>query len=730
MTTSQIADYLENGYWDDVSDPLFTIASPHHWSTAKSTISYDANALGSNAEALVDQAFDRWGDIMDMDFQSVRGTADIELQNGNLPNGGGVATASYPGNQPLVASSNPQVIESAEITLDNNLIGPNTSDTSRAFTTVIHEIGHALGLGHAGPYNAGSDNLANGGNFSDARFSDDSDQKTVMSYFTQAQNPNTSADQASPITPQIADIAAIESIYGLDSSTRDLDTTYGYGASRSADFSDPSSWNGNNASFTIYDAGGEDTIDASSAASDQTIDLRPGEFSNFGDAGDVGNAGTLQRNVTIANGVDIENATGGEGDDTLTGNSLENELFGREGDDTMLGRGGDDTLRFGSSFRSTLSSDTDVDDTINGGSGTDALSFEDSSSYDFSDATIRSIEEIDLGRGVDPRITLESDQLERGGTDLSELTFEHANRGALHVDVTGNQVDLSDLSFSNPSPGYAWTGSKEFATVDGTGADETMVGTELDDTIMTDGGQDVVRAGNGNDLVKSDGDDTLQGGRGYDTADFSNASFSGASIDLSAGQIYHDGWMNTVSLAPSIGNPKIETLESFEGVTDSAGGNTIRGDDGYNRLDGNGGADELHAGGGVDELTGGGGADEFVFEPEAGPDNTITDFEDGDDVLDLTAFDFEGFSEVMNNTSTVNDGIEVTLNTRTEERFTPNDGIGPDYTRETVRVHDEVNLAGIGMADFDAGDVKLDEDSIGEFVTPTTNTDFGSDLFG
>lgn len=74
---------------------------------------------------------------------------------------------------------------------------------------------------------------------------------------------------------------------------------------------------------------------------------------------------------TIANGVVIENATGGSGDDALMGNEADNVLKGNSGDDTLLGRGGDDQLR-GDSGKDDLRGG-EGDDTLNGGPGDDVL---------------------------------------------------------------------------------------------------------------------------------------------------------------------------------------------------------------------------------------------------------------------------------------------------------------------------------------------------------------------
>ena len=47
---------------------------------------------------------------------------------------------------------------------------------------------------------------------------------------------------------------------------------------------------------------------------------------------------------TIANGVVVENATGGSGNDVLLGNAAANVLTGNDGNDSLIGRDGDDTL--------------------------------------------------------------------------------------------------------------------------------------------------------------------------------------------------------------------------------------------------------------------------------------------------------------------------------------------------------------------------------------------------
>ena len=96
---------------------------------------------------------------------------------------------------------------------------------SYSFTTYIHEIGHALGLGHAGPYNGGHPD-----SFFDTISIFDSWQYSVMSYINQAENLFSSASYAHPVTPMLTDVVAIHELYGKPDSINSGDTTYGMNA--------------------------------------------------------------------------------------------------------------------------------------------------------------------------------------------------------------------------------------------------------------------------------------------------------------------------------------------------------------------------------------------------------------------------------------------------------------------------------------------------------------------
>src|SRR5437879_7688571 len=121
----------------------------------------------------------------------------------------------------------------------------------------------------------------------------------------------------------MADIYAVDSIYGAATSTRSGDTVYGFNSNAGAVF------NFGNYSqapaLTIYDSGGNDTLDCSGYSAAQTIDLHPGSFSSIG---------ALVHNIGIATTAIIENAIGGGGNDTLIANELGCTLKGGGGNDT------------------------------------------------------------------------------------------------------------------------------------------------------------------------------------------------------------------------------------------------------------------------------------------------------------------------------------------------------------------------------------------------------------
>ena len=96
----------------------------------------------------------------------------------------------------------------------------------------------------------------------------------------------------------------------------------------------------------IWDIGGIDTI-ANHSAKGCTIDLRAATLADrAGGGGYVSGVDGVHGGYTIANGAQIENATGGASNDVLIGNAGNNRLEGGRGHDILAGYGGADTFVF------------------------------------------------------------------------------------------------------------------------------------------------------------------------------------------------------------------------------------------------------------------------------------------------------------------------------------------------------------------------------------------------
>lgn len=216
----------------------------------------------------------------------------------------------------------------------------------------LHEIGHAMGLSHPGDYN-GVDNptYAN-----DAKFRQDSEQYTVMSPFGAEETGgdffHPDGVWQSPETLMLYDIAALQAMYGANTTTRVGHTTYGFHSNIAGDT--PYDFAKNfDPVLCIYDAGGQDTLDFSGFTSRTRLDLHDGAFSD---------TPGMAHNVSIAFGTVIENGIGGSAGDVIVGNSAANTLEGRRGNDRVSGDAGNDKLWGGTG-----------NDTLAGGLGRDVL---------------------------------------------------------------------------------------------------------------------------------------------------------------------------------------------------------------------------------------------------------------------------------------------------------------------------------------------------------------------
>ena len=278
--------------------------------------------------------------------------------------------------------------------------------------------------------------------------------------------------------------------------------------------------------------------------------------------------------------------------------------------------------------------------TINGGDGTDTVDFSLSGSAIWVDLTYAGREAwtqdaTDLVSGTWREIadlsnvenlvgTVHSDLL-RGDSASNVLAYTggldtlDGNLGVDTVDFSafGSAIWV-DLTYAGRE---AWT---QDATdlVSGTWREiadlsslENVVGTVHSDLLRGDSASNV--------LAYTGGLDTLDGNLGVDTVDFS-AFGSAIWVDLTyAGR---EAWTQDATDLVSGTWREIADLSSLENVVGTGHADLIRGENNANRLEG---------GAGNDTLMGRGGNDTFVFKDGWGND-AVTDFSDGNDLIDLT----------------------------------------------------------------------------------------------
>lgn len=502
----------------------------------------------------------------------------------SLPGNEGGSHASYPYNHEGAISNS-----SGDVFLGDN--GDPDSDQlygNDSFATIIHEIGHAMGLKH--PFEP-FPNGAISADRSNIEF-------TVMSYssFLSGEvsvNANTIAPNGSSVSGYMMyDIAALQAMYGANFAKGKTDTTpaeksvYTWSNSTGQQYingeeaPDTGTTETHKIFQTVWTQGADTTYDLSNFNGDQYDDLRAGQWLRFSvdqlaDLNSDAPAGTpeYQAHGNVYNTLLFEGETksligtlvAGGGNDTIIGNELANVLHGNGGNDFIDGGIGKDVLYGGAG-----------DDTLMGSFGTN---------------------ELWGGEGIDT-----ASYAGRSGIVYADLS---AGYGMVNYMLADTYDSIENLT--------AGLGRS------------TLVGDAGANRLTGAASTDLLYGGEGNDMLIGGGinagaPNQLWGQGGIDTASYEGTT-GHVYADLRAQAGYVDGVL-------------FDTMNSVENLIGGSTSDTLIGNAGANVLTGAGGADALH---------GMGGADIFVYLQFLDSNlltgyDTVFDFMSGTSKLDLTAF--------------------------------------------------------------------------------------------
>jgi serralysin len=580
-----LADYLISGYWNS------TGRSARHFDTSESNqITVDITALTAEGQQLARWAFEAWEAVANLSFVEVTGSsAMITFDDSDS----GAYSSSVVGLGGLTESSFVNV-STAWLASYGTLIG------SYSLQTYIHEIGHALGLGHQGPYNGSATYGV------DNEFLNDSWAASVMSYFDQDENTAVDNSFAYLLTTMMADVLAIQEIYGDPgaSATTTGATVWGVGSNLTgylglvnsilSGTASSSYYNGNPVAGTIYDAGGVDSIILNNSPYANFLDMRDGYYSNIN--GGIGN-------IAIAFGTSIEKAFMGTGNDTVVGNDANNWIDGGGGIDSLLGGAGNDTILGGGG-----------DDLLDGGNGNDSLQG---------------------GAGNDTMI---------GG--LGDDIFLVGNAGDVVVENVGEGTDevqswisfeLRGMSQYIENLTLLGTGA---VNATGNGLNNIITGNDGNNVLNGAWGNDTIYGGAGNDTIyDDDGSDSMAGGLGDDVYRYDNLGDTITEY-LNEGTDRIETAMSLVmsAISQNVENLTLTGTGNING-TGNALNNVLTGNSGNNRLDGALGSDTM---------IGGLGDDTYVIDTAS--DVIVEASGEGTDTVESkVTFDLRTYGQVLEN---------------------------------------------------------------------------------
>lgn len=540
------------------------------YSYAYATWNYGDNNVGHAAilnaaqKAATEKAIGQWESVANINLveKDLGNATNIVVRQGTYSSAGVAGQAYWKYNQAGTANRH------VDVFFDKSYVANPTAGTD-AYLCVLHEIGHALGLAHAANYNGAG---AVGG-----KTWLDSQDASVMSYFDGAYvGRGSKATHATG--PQLYDIAAIQAIYGANTSYHSGNDTYAIDGTKQA--------------YAIWDGGGVDTISAAGQTTASRIDLREG-LMNVNQIG--------QTTFWVAFNARIENATGGSAGDTIVGNALSNVINGGGGNDVLTGGAGNDTFVFANGGGSDRITDSEAGDRlqVNGKTLVGNATAQGEGNY------------LLTVSGTDVALTLNGSTLllkyNNGADSVSLENFQNGDFGIILPGLgnveptpttptpttpTPTPVPVSPTPTPTPVPTTPIpTPTTVITNLIGTAKADILSGTTGNDVVYAKSHNDKITGNGGNDkLYGEDGNDVIVAGNGADLV---------------------DGGKGNDSL---VGAGGVDTL--------------IGGD----------GTDTITGGAGNDYLTGGASKDIFVYDLSTACGNdVIADFKRSTDKIDIVS---------------------------------------------------------------------------------------------
>lgn len=329
----------------------FMVAEPAYGDGGGSARPGSFTAFNDAQKLATRQILARISEITSLSFKEVPDTGATfgQIALGNNAQGASAGYAFLPN-----SNQGPGSEVNGDVWIDLAYVNQTTPGTF-GYTTLVHEIGHALGLNHPGNYNAGEPANPNAvGNFYGVL--EDNLAYTVMSYRDVAQ-AQTRVDFGR------YDILTLQYLYGSKPVAPE-DTIYRVEDTQGQRLQ------------TFVDSGGTDTLDLSAVTVGARVDLRDGAFTSVGR---LANSDAARNNLDFALGTVVENVRGTALADAVTGNGSANTFVLAGGNDTADGGSGRDVLRLTGNRadytvqRDATSARITVADNLAGRDGTDVL---------------------------------------------------------------------------------------------------------------------------------------------------------------------------------------------------------------------------------------------------------------------------------------------------------------------------------------------------------------------